>query len=352
MTDPLKIGLIGCGGIVQRSHWPALLQLGAYAEVSALADPVEGNREIVGASAGVPAARRHADYRDMLAAGGLDFALVATPHHLHTGQAIAVAEAGLGIISEKPMATSLEEADAVLASVKKNGVPYAVVHNYLFNPGSLRALELMAALEKPQTGRAKSLFLKADDQADPASVWRASRAAGGGCIGDTCYHEIYMLEALMQSPVRYVEARVQTRFFPIDVDDVALLLLEHENGAVSTVSTSWGMPGGGAGELANLCEVHARDGSLRLVGRGTALHAFSRQTRAWSEEEIAPTDSPSGHAGYLEETLKALHAGQEPPITGVHARHNLSIIEAARAASDLRRAVDLHDLRVNTMYCN
>ena len=344
MTDPLKIGLIGCGGIVQRSHLPALLQLGTYAEVSALADPMAENCAIVGASADVPKARRHADYRDMLAAGGLDFVLIATPHHLHKEQAIATAEAGFGIISEKPMATSLQEADAVLDSVQKCGVAYAVVHNYLYNPGSQRALEMVANMETPQTGRAKSLFLKADDQADPASVWRASRAAGGGCIADTCYHEIYMLETLMQSPVRYVEARVQTRFFAIDVDDVALLLLEHENGAVSTVSTSWGMPGGGAGELANLCEVHARDGSLRVVGRGTALHAFSRQTRTLHEEELPPTDSPSGHAGYLDATLKALHAGQEPPITGAHARHNLCIIEAARLASERRAAVDLHTL--------
>ncbi len=152
-----------------------------------------------------------------------------------------------------------------------------------------------------------------------------------------------MLETLMQSPVRYVEARVQTRFFPIDVDDVALLLLEHENGAISTVSTSWGMPSG-AGDLPNFCEIHARNGSLRLVGRGKELHQFSRDTRTWSEIELPSTNSPSGHAGYLETTLKALHAGAAPPIIGAHARHNLAIIEAARQASSQRRAIDLNDL--------
>jgi predicted dehydrogenase len=143
--------------------------------------------------------------------------------------------------------------------------------------------------------------------------------------------------------VRYVEARVQTRFFPIDVDDVALLLLEHENGAISTVSSSWGMPSG-AGDLPNFCEVHARNGSLRLVSRGKELHQFSRDTRNWNQIELPATDSPSGHAGYLEATLKALHAGEAPPITGAHARHNLCIIEAARKANDQRRAIDLNEL--------
>jgi predicted dehydrogenase len=179
----------------------------------------------------------------------------------------------------------------------------------------------------------------------PARVWRASKAAGGGCIGDTAYHEIYSLETLMCSPVRYVEARVQTRFFDIDVDDMALLLLEHENGAVSTVSTSWGMAGAGAGELGNLCEVHTRGDCLRLVGRGTALHRLARETHEWSEIPLGVTDyNRTGHADYLKATFAALAAGSSPPITGEMAHHNLAIIEAARLASDARRAIDLTEL--------
>ncbi len=106
VTAPLRLGLIGCGGIVQHSHLPALLALSDYAEVVALADPVEENCHTVGDSANVPSTRRHDNYRDLLAAGDLDLVIIATPHHLHAEQAIAAAEAGLGIISEKPMAKS------------------------------------------------------------------------------------------------------------------------------------------------------------------------------------------------------------------------------------------------------
>ncbi|MCY4605468.1 MAG: Gfo/Idh/MocA family oxidoreductase, partial [Gemmatimonadetes bacterium] len=219
----------------------------------------------------------------------------------------------------------------------------------VFTPGTLHALALLQGdeLPEPQVGRAKSIFpmTEAHHRASPARIWRASKAAGGGCIGDTGYHEIYSLETLMCSPVRYVEARVQTRFFDIDVDDVALLLLEHENGAISTVSTSWGMVGGGAGELGGLCEVHTRGDCLRVVGRGRALHRFSRETGAWSEIPLDVTErNRTGHADYLTATFAALSAGDPPPITGAEAYHNLSIIEAARRATQARRAIDLTEL--------
>ncbi len=348
MQTPIRLGLIGCGGIVQLQHLPTLCALDAV-RIVALADPDDDNLAKVGATTSVPSAQRYADYRDMLGRTALDAVLIATPHHLHAEQVIAAAEAGCAIISEKPMATSLEEAAAVLDAVAQHGVIYTVVHNAVFTPGALQALELLheGELPIPQVGRAKSLFpmTEAHHRANPARVWRASKAAGGGCIGDTAYHEIYSLETLMCSPVRYVEARVQTRFFDINVDDVALLLLEHENGAISTVSTSWGMVGGGAGELSGLCEVHTRGDCLRVVGRGRSLHRFSRQTGTWSEIPLDVTEqNRTGHAGYLTATVAALAAGAPLPITSAGAYHTLSIIEAARRASQARRAIDLTEL--------
>ena len=348
MQTPIRLGLIGCGGIVQQQHLPTLLALDTV-RIAALADPADDNLAKVGATTGVPPAQRYADYRDMLEQATLDAVLIATPHHLHAEQVIAAAEAGCAVISEKPMATSLEDASAVLDAVARHGVIYTVVHNAVFTPGTLRAIALLheGDLPQPRVGRAKSLFpmTEAHHRASSARIWRASKSAGGGCIGDTGYHEIYSLETLMCSPVRYVEARVQTHFFDIDVDDVALLLLEHENGAISTVSTSWGMVGAGAGELGGLCEVHTRGDCLRVVGRGRALHRFARATSTWSEIPLDVTErNVTGHADYLTATFAALAAGDPPPITGAEAYHNLSIIEAARRATQARRAIDLTEL--------
>ena len=347
--DEVRIGVAGIGGM--GSNHTGYLTKGdgvPGARLTSVADVTPARIEWAKASLGDGVARFDTP-EAMIESGEIDAVIIATPHHLHAEQVIAAAEAGLTVISEKPMATSLAEASAVLAAIARHNTTYSVVHNAIFTPGALHACKLLHGgdLPQPQVGRAKSLFPMAADrhQSSPARIWRASKAAGGGCIGDTAYHEIYSLETLMCSPVRYVEGRVQTRFFDIDVDDMALLLLEHENGAVSTIATSWGMAGAGAGELGNLCEVHTRGDCLRMVGRGRELHRLSRATHEWSEIALDVTErNRTGHAGYLTATFAALASGSSPPITGAMAYHNLAIIEAARLATTARRAIDLTEL--------
>ena len=345
MQRPVRLGLIGCGGIVRLSHAPGYQAIPELVRVTALADPAADNLARLGEMLAVPAERRYADYRDMLAHAALDAVTIATPHHIHAEQAMDAAAAGVAVISEKPMATSVEQAEEVLAAVRRHGVPYAVVHNFLFTPGMERARALLAegAVGTPFFGRARSLFNKTDDQADPDTVWRASLAAGGGAINDIAYHEIYLLETLVGAPVRYVEARVATQHFAFDVDDLALLLLEHEGGALSTVATSWCVPGGDAGESANLAEVQGPTGGVRVMRRGRGLWQYARGTRQWQEVALPPQPAwaESGHGRYFAATLEALAVGAPPPIGGELALHNLRIVAAARRASAERRAVEL-----------
>ena len=346
MQRPVRLGLIGCGGIVRIAHAPGYQSIPDLVRVRALADPVSDNLLQMGEMLTVPPERRYADHRQMLEHAELDAVTIATPHHLHAGHAMDAAAAGVAVISEKPMATSVEQARAVLAAVERHGVPYAVVHNFLFAQGSERARALLAAgaTGTPFFGRAKSLFNKTDERADPNREWRASRAAGGGAINDTAYHEIYLLETLVGSPVRYVEARVATAHFAFDVDDLALLLLEHENGAPSTVATSWCVPGSDGGESANLAEVHGPAGGVRVMRRGRGLWQYARSTGQWQEVALPPqpTWAESGHARYFAATFDALARGAPPPIGGRKALHNLRIVAAARRATAERRAVDLH----------
>ena len=345
MQRPVRLGLIGCGGIVRLSHAPGYLAVPELVRVTALADPVPDNLRGMGEMLAVPPERRYADYRDMLERADLDAVTIATPHHMHAEQAIDAAAAGVAVVSEKPMATSVEQAEEVLAAVRRHGVPYAVVHNFLFTPGMERARALLAdgAVGTPFFGRAKSLFNKTDDQADPNTVWRASLAAGGGAINDTAYHEIYLLETLVGAPVRYVEARVATQHFAFEVDDLALLLLEHEGGALSTVATSWCVPGGDAGESANLAEVQGAAGGVRVMRRGRGLWQYARSTREWRQADLPPQPAwaESGHGRYFVATFEALAAGAPPPIGGELALHNLRIVAAARRATAERRAVEL-----------
>ena len=348
MKKPIRLGLIGCGGIVQITHARAYRSLTDTVQVTALADVVPENLKKVGELFDVPAEEQYTSYQEMLAHAAIDVVTIATPHSFHAEQVIEAANAGVAVISEKPMATTLEEADTIMEAVRRNGVPYTVVHNYIFTAGMRAAMTELDALGESHFGRSVGMGLKpADFSADhptPAFAWRASKAKGGGCIIDTSYHEIYSVCTLMRSPVRYVEGRVQTLQLDIDVDDIAMLLCEHENGAVTTVSGAWCVPGTDSG----WCEMHAENGSLRVNHRHNVENALRRFTRAdgWKELELAGFDEAeqqdaSGHARYFKETFNALAAETALPVPAEKAYHNLAIIEAARKATIERRAIEI-----------
>ena len=352
MEKPIRLGLIGCGRIVRRTHAPGYLANPGTMRVVALADPVEENRAWGGKAFGLPRGQRYSEYPEMLAKAELDAVVIATPHAFHAEQAIQATKAGVAVISEKPMAMSLEEADAVLDAVEQAGVPYGVVHNCLFSLSMRAAEDQLKDMPEPFLGRTGGLGLKSEDfsasHSNPAVAWRASKAAGGGCIIDTAYHEIYCLQTLMGSPVRYVEGRVKTLRLNVDVDDVALLLCEHENGAVSTVSRSWCAPGFDNGSW---CEVHTSEGSIWVDNRSSAPDALKRSDRegTWRQSDIPgppePGEDVNDHGLYFAATFQALADGSDPPVTGRDGRHNLAIIEAARKATEERKAIDLWDLK-------
>ena len=348
MEKTIRLGLIGCGGIVQKTHARAYLALSETVKITALADVVPENLQIVGNQFDIPTQNRFTDYRDMLAKAGIDAVTIATPHSFHAEQVIESAKAGMAIISEKPMATTLDDADKIMEAVNSSGVAYTVVHNYLYTAGMQEAIAQLPEIGKTYYGRSTGMGLKSTDfsanHPTPAFAWRASKAKGGGCVSDTSYHEIYSVCTLMQSPVRYVEARVKTMCFDIDVDDIAMLLCEHENGAITTVSGAWCVPATDFG----WCEVHAENGSLRVRHRYNVRDALSRFTRAegWKQLELPNLDDEglkdaSGHIGYFTATFNALAENQTLPISAEKAYHNLAIIDAAQRATVERRAIEI-----------
>ena len=163
MTEPIRLGLIGCGGIVQLVHARAYLSLPDAVKVVALADVVEENRQRVGQTFDVPSEQRYTDHRDMLAKAEIDAVTVATPHFLHAEHAIEAASAGVAVISEKPMATTLAEADAILDAVERNKVSYGVVHNYLFTLAMQAGFARRPEFGTSIFGRAAGMGLKPAD---------------------------------------------------------------------------------------------------------------------------------------------------------------------------------------------
>jgi predicted dehydrogenase len=355
-----KVGIIGCGRIVEEAHAPALAALAQSAVVTAIADPSPERRSAVARLLPDPTAE-YADWSDMLRDEQLDVAVIAVPHHLHLAAIADAAAAGLDVMSEKPLATTLEEVDRVGAAIDNAGVRLSVMHNWMYNPDARAVIEAIAEgrIGEPFLVRNESIFGVGWKSRDPAGNWRLDAArAGGGVVIDAVYHPIYVAEAEMRSPIVRAYASLSSRTG--GVEDTALIVLEHGNGGVTSIQRSQVVKGGGAGAH----EVHGSEGSLRfrqtdplvlnLIMEGTpppapppgtpaqpALEIFEASVGAWRPIEIEVGPWWTGIQTIFERTFAAWSSGDEAPAGLAAARHVLEVVGAIYESAESGQAVEL-----------
>ena len=185
MSDhPIRIGVIGCGAIA-RSHLHAYAELGEeMAIVIALCDVDE--ERLAGAAESWPRARTTRDFAEMLAPGDLDMVLVATMPNTHAQMAIAALEAGAHVFCEKPFATCLAEATAILDTAARVGRQVQLGTNMRYIPSSLYLRDLVASGEvgDPLFCRASAYHLNPPWWGPHYQLARS----GGGVLASTLVH--------------------------------------------------------------------------------------------------------------------------------------------------------------------
>lgn len=332
----VRVGLVGCGRIMQEGHLPALQRLGERVEIVALADPSPERRAVIGDLAGIAADQRYSAVDELLGRARIDLLDVAVPHFLHEPAVLAAAAAGVDVVLEKPIATTLDECDRMIAAVTAAGTRLAVIHNYAYRPPEARALALIAegAIGRPFLVRSEGLgggHYKGATGYDPDWRTRAARS-GGGCLIDNAYHNIYLAWKMLQAPVERVYARLGTYVQPIEVEDTALLLMEHAGGATSSIQVSWAVRAGGL----PVHEVHGTAGSIAFRRDGHALSLYRDATGAWEHLDL---ETDLGFPGYFAALIGALEAGQPIPVDFTEARRNLAIVRAAYASAEAGQPV-------------
>ncbi|MCB0112590.1 MAG: Gfo/Idh/MocA family oxidoreductase, partial [Caldilineaceae bacterium] len=125
----LKIGLIGCGGIM-RPHVEGWLAQAGRAEIVAVADVSDENIRTRVQQIGHEVAIYH-DYHDLLADPNVDAVDLALPHHLHCESIVAAAKAGKHLMTEKPLCLNLAEAEEIRKAVDESGIIMMAAHNQL-----------------------------------------------------------------------------------------------------------------------------------------------------------------------------------------------------------------------------
>lgn len=212
----LSTGLLGCGRIAQLVHLDALKTLPGV-HLSALAEQNPQRRAEAGQR--VPEARLFANYRDALDAPELDAVVVCLPPALHAEAALHAFEAGKHVYLEKPIATNLDEARALLEAGRAAEKVGMIGFNYRFGALQQETKQLLQAGRLGEIAGLRSVFSSASHG---LPSWKANRQSGGGVLLDLASHHVDLVRFFFEEEI--VEVSAQLRSQQSEADSAAVQL--------------------------------------------------------------------------------------------------------------------------------
>ncbi len=254
MRRKLRVGMVGGGGpgnFFGAPHRRAILmdnaaELTAGALRSNPAESIESAKDLF-------FARGYGDWASMIRAEAalpaterIDYVTIVTPNDAHFGPAEAAASAGFGVLCEKPLTTTLDEAKRLLQVVRAKQAPFVVAYTYTGFPMVMFARELVkdgaiGEVRKveawyPQGWLATNLEAEGQKQA----AWRVDPAKAGasGCGGDIGTHAYEFVRFVGGASATRVSARLTTFVKGRALDDDFTVLAELDNGGIATVAAS------------------------------------------------------------------------------------------------------------------
>jgi predicted dehydrogenase len=237
-SEPLRVAVLGLGSIAQVVHLPILSELEGV-HLAGVRDFDDAKARTIAARFGIPRVFRSDD--EVYAADDLDAVVVATPNHLHAGQAIAALEAGKHVLAEKPIGLNVEEATRVLAAAEHAGRTFMVAMNHRYRPDTLALKPFADGGELGRVFLARGAWLNRKVRA-VRPTWRHRRAtAGGGALIDLGVQALDLCLWMLGFPTA---ASVACHVHPgegIEVEDTAALIVRLQSGAAISLSVSWSL---------------------------------------------------------------------------------------------------------------
>lgn len=229
--ERIRVGVIGLGEI-GRAHCDAVRSL-PQAELVAVADVDAGLAARVATDTGAVA---HADHRALLAQPGLDAVIVATPDQLHRDVVVDAAAAGVHVLVEKPIATTLADAEAMAAACEAAGVLLMVGFTLRFFPQYELARDAVA---RGELGRTVSAFARRTNLTTQS-------ARLGGRTGVLFFLAVHDFDALCwilgAAPTRVYCAQSTSVPGPHPVEDETFTTIGFDDGSLACVHAGWRLP--------------------------------------------------------------------------------------------------------------
>ena len=377
MSKPLKVGILGAGGITN-SHLPAYLEHPDRVQLTAVCDLIEERAQALAEKAGVETV--YTDLDRMLREGDIDAVDNCTFHPAHAPLTIACAQAGKHVIVEKPMATNLQECRDMVAAADKAGVTLMIAQDLRYSP------EAFAVKRFIDEGRLGDIFAVRTNLLSPRVPPRIERARqdryadrrqGGGTLMSVQVHHIDLLRFYVGNVKRLTAiCRSVSPRMVNDAEDLVAAILEFENGALGHLFAG---PGETPEDASDGRPVTASTRSYMLYGTEGTIHStpetlpehhhfgrimfaptekrpIDRSIPADAERWIHPAFEPIDTSGvdlptvrpFVNEILhfeECIRTGREPISSGRDNIETMKIIYGIWESSRTGKAVELDDLQ-------
>ena len=280
----VKYGVIGCGAISQRRHIPECAANGD-SKLVGLADPAADRVAELAKKYGATA---FTDYKEMLLKSDIDAVVVAGPNALHAQQSIDALNAGKHVLCEKPMATTREDAKAMIAAAAKNKKFLMIGLNQRLMPPHVKAKEILKSGRLGKVLSFRTAFKHPGPEGwsvDAGKSWFFKKGqAFMGVAGDLGVHKADLMRWLLDQEFTEVGGFVATldkrdsEGNLVDLDDNAYLTLKTTGGVIGSMILSW--TNYGAEE--NYTVLYCPEGNVLSLGVSPCLrrHRQLRQRRS------------------------------------------------------------------------
>ncbi len=248
-----KVGIIGCGGIAESKHLPALVKLD-YVEIVWLCDIIEAKAEYLKEKFSLSSAKVCTDYKEVAGDPEVDAVHVLTPNREHGFITVDCLDAEKHVLCEKPMAKTAEDARKMLDAAKRNHKVLSIAYQNRQRTDSLYLKKLIEEGELGEIYYARALALRR--RAVPTwGVFLDAEEQGGGPLIDIGTHALDLCLWLMDNyEVDYVvgnsyrklgdRENAANAFGPWDpeeftVEDSCFGFITMKNGATVSLESSW-----------------------------------------------------------------------------------------------------------------
>lgn len=336
-----KIALIGCGRISGK-HLESIKQLPDDLKLVAVCDIMKERARQAGEKYGV---EWYADYKKMLTRDDIDIVALCTPSGIHPQQGIQAARRGLHVVTEKPMAITLDAADRLIKACDEAKVQLFVVKQNRLNT----TLQLLKrAVDKGRFGKIylvqSNVFWTRPQEYYDMAKWRGTWEFDGGSFMNQASHYIDAVQWLI-GQVEHVMAETATLARQIETEDTGSAILRFRNGVIGTINVTM------------LTYPKNFEGSITILGeKGTAkiggvavnridkwdFETYDDDDRLIEESNYNPPNIYGlGHLPYYKNVIAALEGQAEADTDGRSGRKSLELVIAIYRSAQTGKKIAL-----------